>query len=64
VNDSASGRHPLNITTTNRTAVSHAVTVFDCTCKDVSYRLDAAMGMPGKASQIVFRYVIPKIVQQ
>jgi hypothetical protein len=38
--------------------------VLDVARKYIGDRFDAAMGMPGKASQVVLGYVIPKIVQQ
>jgi hypothetical protein len=64
MNNTTSGRHPLHISGRNGPAISHAVTVLDRASQDIGYGLDATMRVPGKTRQIIFRNVIPKIVEE
>ena len=64
VNDSTAGRHPLNVTRADDTAMAQAVAVLDGSGEDVGDRLDTSMRMPWKAGEIVFRSLIAEIVKK
>src|SRR3954454_25357990 len=64
MNNPASSRHPLNFPSFNGAVIAQTVTMLDCPCKHIGNGLDPAMRMPGKSGQVVFRNVVPKIVEQ
>jgi hypothetical protein len=63
MDDSASGRHPLYLTSMYGAAVSKAITVLGRTLQHVGNRLDPPVWMPGKTRQVLTGIVISKIVQ-
>src|ERR1700691_394659 len=64
VDDSASGRHPLYVTRSDRATVPDAVAVFHSSGEHIGDGLDAAMRMPGEACQIIPRNVVAEVVEQ
>ncbi len=62
VHDAAAGSHPLDVARAKLAAIAEAVAVFDGAREHIGDRLDAAMGMPGKAGAIVSRVVAAEIV--
>src|SRR6185312_6143225 len=64
MHDTATSRHPLDVTRGERTAVAQTVAVINRATKNVGDGLDAAMRVPGKACKVVARPVVAKIVQQ
>src|SRR4051812_6392515 len=64
MNDPLSRCHPLHITGGNRAAVPHAIAVINGSGEDVSDCFNPPMGVPWKPSQIIFRYIVPEIVQE
>ncbi len=62
--NSAPGRHPLDVAGSNRAAVSQAVAMLDGACEHIRDGLDAAMRMPWKTGQIILRLFIAKVVEQ
>src|SRR5262249_27527941 len=56
--------HPLDVTRSNRTAVAETVAVFDRSREHIGDRLDAAMRMPRKASQIILRDIVSKVIEE
>jgi hypothetical protein len=64
VNDAAPRRHPLHVARRDDTFVSHAVAVLDIAFQDVGNRLDAAMGVPRKAFDVLIRIGIAKIIKK
>src|ERR1700741_28918 len=64
VNDSAARCHPLYISCSDRTAIAHAVAVLHGSSENVGDRLNAAMRVPGKAREIVFRNIVAEIVEE
>src|SRR5262249_41362793 len=64
VNDSASCRHPLNISGADFSAVTDAVSVFDSSFEHIRNSFDPTMRMPWEAGQIFFRLVITKVIQK
>src|SRR5665213_2883528 len=64
MHDAAARGHPLHIARAKRAAIAEAVAMLDSAVQDISDRFDAAMRMPGKAGQIVGRFVVAEIVEQ
>src|SRR4051812_21204103 len=64
MNDPLSRCHPLHITGGNRAAIPHAIAVINGSGEDVSDCFNPPMGVPWKPSQIIFRYIVPEIVQE
>src|ERR1700683_3195396 len=64
MNDSAARRHPLHVAGRDGVAVSHAVAMFHRPGQNIRDCFNAAMRMPGKSRQIIFRNVVAKIVEQ
>ncbi len=62
--DSASRRHPLNITRTQLALVSQTIPVVDLPREDVRDGLDAPMRMPRKTCKVIGRIFIPEIIEQ
>ena len=62
--DAPAGGHPLDIAGAKRTPVAQAVGMVDGPRQDVGDRLDAAMGVPGKAGLVVAGPVVAEIVEQ
>src|SRR5262249_27230177 len=62
--DSASRRHPLDVTGAKLAAVSQAVAMIDGSSQHIGDGLDAAMGMPGEPGAIVVRPVVAKVIEQ
>jgi hypothetical protein len=63
VEDPATSGHPLDVARPDAALVAHAVAVLDRACQNVGDRLDA-LGVPGKAGQIVLRPLVPEVVQE
>jgi hypothetical protein len=64
VYDAAARGHPLNVPWLNNALIPDAITMLDPPFEHVRYRLDAPVGMPGKARQIILRIVRMEIVQK
>src|ERR1017187_5464085 len=64
MDDPLSRCHPLHVTGGNCAVVSHAIAVINGSGEDVSDCFDAPMGMPWEPGKIIFRYIVPKIVQE
>jgi hypothetical protein len=64
MHDAAARRHPLHVARAEQPAIAQAVAVFNGAAQDISDGLDAAMGMPGKAGEIIARPVVAEIVEQ
>ena len=64
MDDAAAGRHPLDVARAERALIAEAVAVGDRAGQDVGDRLDAAMGMPREAAQVVLRTVVPEVVEE
>src|SRR5580692_540580 len=64
MDDSTARRHPLHVTSGDGTLISHAVAVLHSSRQDVGDGFDAAMGMPGKSSEIILRNVVAEVIQQ
>ena len=64
MDDAAARRHPLDVAGGDGAAVAHAVAVLDGSGEDVRDGLDPAMGMPGKARQVILRNVIAEVVEE
>jgi len=64
MDNSAACCHPLHVTRSDRTAVSHAVTVLHRSGQHISNRLDPAVGLLRKARQIICRNVIAEIIEE
>src|SRR5437870_3296173 len=64
MNDAASRCHPLDIAGANSAAVPYAIPVLHGSGEDVCNRLDPAVGMPGEASEIIFRNIVAEVVQK
>ena len=64
MNDAAARRHPLHVTRADGAAVAHAVAMLDRSGEDVRDRLDAAMRVPRKSGEVIFRNVVAKIIEQ
>src|SRR4051812_17521380 len=64
MNDSAAGRHPLNVACRNGAAISDAVAVLDGAGKDIGDRFDTAVGVPRKPGQILIRRIASEIVEK
>ena len=62
--DAAPRRHPLHVARAELTAVAKAVAMLDGAGQHVRNRLDAAVGMPRKAGEIVVRVVVSEVVQE
>ena len=64
MDDAASGGHPLHVTRRDDAAVPHAVAMLHLTLEDIGDRLDAPVGMPGKALEVVVGIVRAEIVEE
>src|ERR1017187_1787738 len=64
MNDAATSRHPLHVAGGNRAMVPHTVAVLHASSQNIGDRLDAAVRVPGKSGDIVFRNVIAEIIEQ
>jgi hypothetical protein len=64
VDDPASCRHPLEIAGGDHTAVPQAVAVLDGPRENIRDRLNATMGVPREASQVIFRPFITEVVEE
>src|SRR5450755_335131 len=64
VDDSSPRSHPLDVTGGDGASVPHAVAVLDGPGEDVCDRLDAAVGMPWKAGEIVLRNIIAEVIEE
>ena len=64
VNDAASGRHPLNVAGGDGSVVAHAVAMLDGSRENIGDGLDAAVGMPGEAGQVIVGDIVAKIVEE
>jgi hypothetical protein len=64
VHDPAPRGHPLDVASAERTGVAEAVAVRHGTSEDIGNRLDAPVGMPREAREIVRRTVVPEIVEK
>src|SRR5262245_41823963 len=64
MNDAAAGGHPLHIAGSDRAVISDAVAMLHRSSQHVGNRFNAAVRMPRKAFQVIFRHVVAKIVEQ
>ncbi len=64
VDDAAAGGHPLHVARGDDAAVAQAVAVLDVAAQDVGDGLDAAVGMPGEALEVVVGLVRAEVVEQ
>src|SRR5690349_5883671 len=64
MDDASAGRHPLDVASGDDAVIPHAVAVLDVSGEDVGNRLDAAVRMPWKTGQVIFRNVIAKVIQE
>ena len=64
VDNPAAGRHPLDIPGGDGAFVSQAVPVLDASGQHIGDGLDAAVGVPREAGQIVPRNVVPEIIEK
>src|SRR5579872_161535 len=64
MDDPLSRCHPLHVTGGNCTPVSHAIAVINGSREDVSNCFDAPVRMPWEPCQIIFRHIVPKIVEK
>src|SRR5271156_3248955 len=64
MDDAAAGGHPLDVAGGDGAFVTHAVAVVDGTGEDVGDGLDAAVGMPGEAGEIVLGHVVAEVVEE
>src|SRR5215831_15451852 len=62
--NSAPRGHPLHVASAELAPVSQTVAVIDAARQHIGYRLDAAVGMPGKSRAIVFRTIVAEVVEQ
>src|SRR5512140_3841301 len=64
MNDAASRRHPLDISSSDDATVAHAVAMFDRSRQYICDSLNSAMWMPWKTGEIIFRPFVAEIVKQ
>ena len=64
VDDSAAGGHPLNIAGGDGAVIAHAVAVLHRSGQDIRDGLDAAVGMPREARQVLLRHIVAEVVEQ
>ena len=64
MDDAAAGGHPLNVAGGDRAPVAQAVAVLHRSGEDVRDGLDAAVGMPREARQVVRWHVVAEVVEQ
>ena len=64
VDDSTSGRHPLDVTGRQYPLVSQTVAMLHFAGENVGNGFNSPMRMPGKTCQVVLRFVVSKVVQQ
>src|SRR5579859_500095 len=64
VDDAAAGGHPLDVAGGDGAAIADAVAVLDGAGENVGDGLDAAMRVPGEASEIVFGDIVAEIVEE
>src|SRR4029077_11622607 len=64
MHDAAARSHPLHFAGSERAAIAQAVAVFDGSVEHIGDRLDAAVGMPRKAGEVVGRAIIAEIIKQ
>ena len=64
VDDAAAGGHPLHVARGDGSLVAHAVAVIHAPREDVRDRLDAAVGMPGKAGEVVLGSLVPEVIEE
>ena len=64
VEDPAPRRHPLDVPGGDGPAIPHAVAVLHRSRENVGDRLDAPVGMPREAGQVIVRIVIAEIIEQ
>jgi hypothetical protein len=64
MDDAAASRHPLDIARADCAPITNAVTMFDSTRENVSDRLDPAVRVPGKSSEVILWNIISKIIEE
>ena len=64
VDDPAARRHPLDVAGGDGAVVAHAVAVLHGSGEDVGDGLDAAVGMPREARQVILRNVVAEVVEE
>jgi hypothetical protein len=64
VNDASARRHPLDIARPNSAAVSQTIRMFNGAGQDVRDGLDTPVRVPGKAGEVVIRYVVSEVIKQ
>ena len=64
MDDPAARGHPLYIASGNGAAVPHAVAVIHGAREDICNGFDSTVRVPWEPCQIIFRNVIPKIIEE
>src|SRR6516164_4744488 len=64
MNDATAGGHPLDVARADGAPVAQTVPMLDCAGEHIGNGLNAAMRMPGKAGEVIFRNVVSEIVQE
>ena len=62
--DARPGGHPLHVARAKAARVAQAVAVIDGAGEDIGDGLDAAMGVPGKAAQVILGPFVAEIVEE
>jgi len=62
--DTAPGSHPLDITGGDCPTITYAVTVLDCSGKNIRYCFDSPVGMPRKSCEVISRDVVSEIIKK
>src|SRR5437588_4165569 len=62
--DAAARRHPLHVAGRHFALIAQAVTMLHRTGQHIRDGFDSSMRMPGKSGEVIFRILVPKIVQQ
>ena len=64
MDDAAARGHPLDVAGGDGAAVAEAVAVLHRSGEHIRDGLDAAMGMPREAREVVLRHIVAKVVEQ
>src|SRR5260370_19585190 len=64
MDDPAACRHPLHVASRDGPAIPHTVAVLYGSGQDICDGFDAAVRVPGKTRQIIFRNVIAEVIEE
>src|SRR2546430_2049386 len=64
MDDSPPRCHPLDVTGGDSAVVAHAVAVFDSSGEHIGDGLNATVGVPREAGQVILRNVIAEVVEE